>query len=1507
MTHDEVFDYANSDEVKQAASDIFTELSKNNDFELSDLQKAFKSELIDNDGFLSWNTINHTSRAWLELNGDYLEMTDCGYPGLDSNYAVAIGKSFPDLLDEYGENHMDEAVENGEIVEFESDSDLNTYVAAKYNISSIEEFKQFFMEENLLLSPDEDSIYDYLRSLRVSGCNLPDDLFEHSDIGTFASECISDLLNESKLNDYLLLERPDGLYDFYYRDINDTSFKDYKKASPADFSQILEKEMASGSVDIALSREYGPAIIKACKSPFAKKISLYEYITENLVYNSEARFNKDEIDLIEKKYSEILPFRVNENGIFRGTEKINLYDLYDLGRIADRVLDDTAENKLFFDVLHKYRNTFTFIDYDYGILSSNDDNQVSIAKDFINWKAGFELVDNSQTRLIIKALEDNDDSFSIRKGDIKLFHGDVEKGHFRFWGLADLVENCYNHTHEEDSLEKIKSVRENLKNPEKGLIHKIEENLDFHSDIFENRTGNFAESKNYYIASADGSVCMKINLPELNSNPPKAKIETIYKTTKDEFYGLSEEIEIPCKETVNNVYESDMASFIYNQAIEHSIFGKDIEISDYNVFRQYNEKLNAYNKKLAEEIENQKDFVFTVDANLKVPFLPTEKSRKYRDTAIVVPLEGTIKAVKEKDFPVAFKVTDFEFLFKGTKESEVHRYYNDYFTEELRTYKGKIYKPVHEWNGSNKSVFYKKVPDRNDLRLIENQISDDVYSNSQFDKEKSVIPPVLKDTKISEAQLKLQKECEQYIISNGILWEECGEPYYYINHFGIKSEPGEFIGYDLTYGKEADESKIHYSSNHIAEGISVFNKEIESLQKATGKPEKYFKHKGTNIEIVMPEMVRIKDHIDIEREEKKAALEAQKKEEKGTVWFQTSWKGWEFSAEKDFSKSVAVRPSYNGHIILAFKGDADKFIEERYDGKYTTILNALNLLLSNSDVRQKLGLTEKKDFGFDLASIKIINKDNPKLDVKHELLEKMGYVLPPEQEKSEQGFKLLKTVSGIDYMNIPYNRFILELTDLRSSDSSGEERDFLDRLSIDLKRPEEGEGVYLIYDVNADGSEGWKAFTAPKNNETEELIEKNTDWFNFPAGEEPDSYLKENILSYLKKEVGPFRERLKHEFNKVADYMSIVEIAQAFDMPEMDFRTKLNNLNSGISTSLTDKKIATVQKLISERVDDSVLNVVKNKNGFSYIFNRSKVTDEACKNLAKKFVTETSVNDAELKKDFLKNIQKEYEKELKNNPLVQHAVGRYMLENPAFFFENEQALKVYENDRKLMTEVTKADELFLKAYEKEIEKLPDFFGTGTSFDAENQLNLLTYAKFREGWRNILEENISRAERGEAPAELSVDSVMKNVPDYCKVSELGSILSSDNAYYNSEKELFEISFAKHYNNELLKERIDIEKNRNFGINSFLELYNVKFKEMPSAEPKAVFKEIYSSLSKAQRTLLKSEMKALGIDSDKKFSDFLLKKKQEMNLDIDISSSDSLKPGTKNKTDDIERGR
>lgn len=145
---------------------------KNERTTFEDLCKCHHCHCFDHDGEIHFHTIDYSPIEYLEIGDTYIEITAAGFTGLKENFAVSIGQSFKDLIYEYGEEHIYDAVKDGKLQTFDDScnyDDMVGWIITKFNILTQEEVSEsytnllnraFFPTKKLEINNAEQSLTD---------------------------------------------------------------------------------------------------------------------------------------------------------------------------------------------------------------------------------------------------------------------------------------------------------------------------------------------------------------------------------------------------------------------------------------------------------------------------------------------------------------------------------------------------------------------------------------------------------------------------------------------------------------------------------------------------------------------------------------------------------------------------------------------------------------------------------------------------------------------------------------------------------------------------------------------------------------------------------------------------------------------------------------------------------------------------------------------------------------------------------------------------------------------------------------------------------------------------------------------------------------------------------------------------------------------------------------------------------------------------------------------------
>lgn len=193
----------------------------------------------------------------------------------------------------------------------------------------------------------------------------------------------------------------------------------------------------------------------------------------------------------------------------------------------------------------------------------------------------------------------------------------------------------------------------------------------------------------------------------------------------------------------------------------------------------------------------------------------------------------------ERDFPIAYKVRTYQTVLPKVRDRE-HAWelveHGDggkgiWFTETIRSYKGKLYRPIRHSYGAAIARSFEKPKEyaahtfsgfQNccDFRFVGN-----VTDDPKFDKEKSIVV----DDEYLKRLHEVKKYAKQFVVFKGVLWERTEEPLYTYTTFGLGNNHGG-TGFFIRYGRQVRSSrKIYWHADEREDAIKA------ALKVATGR------------------------------------------------------------------------------------------------------------------------------------------------------------------------------------------------------------------------------------------------------------------------------------------------------------------------------------------------------------------------------------------------------------------------------------------------------------------------------------------------------------------------------------------------------------------------------------------------------------------------------------------------------------------------------------------------
>ena len=151
-----------SDSICMVMESNFHEVADQDAIDLEKAKKIHHCHLCDSDGAIKWHGIDNSMIEYLEIGDTYIEASNGGsYTGLREPFVLSIGQSFKDLLDEYGERYIYDAVNDGKLQVFDEQNDLEVYLKLRFDIRDEEQVISDYQKE---AERDWEQKYSFLSS-----------------------------------------------------------------------------------------------------------------------------------------------------------------------------------------------------------------------------------------------------------------------------------------------------------------------------------------------------------------------------------------------------------------------------------------------------------------------------------------------------------------------------------------------------------------------------------------------------------------------------------------------------------------------------------------------------------------------------------------------------------------------------------------------------------------------------------------------------------------------------------------------------------------------------------------------------------------------------------------------------------------------------------------------------------------------------------------------------------------------------------------------------------------------------------------------------------------------------------------------------------------------------------------------------------------------------------------------------------------------------------------------
>lgn len=222
----------------------------------------------------------------------------------------------------------------------------------------------------------------------------------------------------------------------------------------------------------------------------------------------------------------------------------------------------------------------------------------------------------------------------------------------------------------------------------------------------------------------------------------------------------------------------------------------------------------------------------------------TQRCRRLNGRSIRDVAEIEITEVTEDEFPLAFITRQYTSVYVNAESYEDFTEGGQYmiFPEEIRTFAGKLYKPVRITHGAAISTCFKKA----------GEIAKELYPFGccpNEEKEAFTEESVIVSDNTDACIANIRKMASLYIVCNGIFWKICHEPGYRIMTFGTGHNHGGTGFFIDDYLPDDD-----YRFNALEREEAVTFGMRTALERGDTKSADGME-KNCMIDVLMPEMV----------------------------------------------------------------------------------------------------------------------------------------------------------------------------------------------------------------------------------------------------------------------------------------------------------------------------------------------------------------------------------------------------------------------------------------------------------------------------------------------------------------------------------------------------------------------------------------------------------------------------------------------------------------------------
>lgn len=228
-------------------------------------------------------------------------------------------------------------------------------------------------------------------------------------------------------------------------------------------------------------------------------------------------------------------------------------------------------------------------------------------------------------------------------------------------------------------------------------------------------------------------------------------------------------------------------------------------------------------------------------------YLPNKRCRKLRTRVSNKDVDVDVREVTENEFPIAFVVHDMQSVYEGATSYSDFDGNGDYkmHTEDIRTYAGKLYKPIRISCGTAISTLFEPLAEMK-YKLME---PEPYWMGGEDFSDQSIV----KSDNFTE-KLKIAKEkASSYLIYEKKIWAECNEPMYNIETFGLGHNHGG-TGFFITWHYNPNISKDNYFNALQRDEAIAYGKRVALGRGDTESVDRMGEYDF--IEVKIPEMVK---------------------------------------------------------------------------------------------------------------------------------------------------------------------------------------------------------------------------------------------------------------------------------------------------------------------------------------------------------------------------------------------------------------------------------------------------------------------------------------------------------------------------------------------------------------------------------------------------------------------------------------------------------------------------